>query len=428
MQILPLWAHHLFYFETASAVKRSCFCQYRTYESLLFSFKRRHVFSSFCDCCILFFYPDLRQSVRFTAVISTQPGHSSTSWLAKGGQSGKTSHSAQYYPCAKMAGTDPFKIIFQVIKELAPAPTSGLLTVVLLSCVLFGVQTCLSLSPGVFSIGASVFLNGHLHRLFMYPFYHKTSLQLFSNITALVFLSGSLEKGFGTVRFLFLFLLMSISTGLVYSFLDLLQETSGLTEGLLPVALACVALTTMHTKMTRGFLCGVSFPTMALPWMLLVITTVLVPHSVLPCNIIAVLVGCMCGRGWFSLVDLSEARAGVLEKTGPFRSLRSISGDLFVPASTEERRKTLLPQVNPTPGSYPVQAYAPVSSSNAADATAKYHEGWLNSTSPLSTPTPPLFQHAHSFAPSHGHFSEHHAGHSCNHSHGHWLLYIIPAI
>lgn len=329
---------------------------------------------------------------------------------------------------AKMTRTEHFKMIFQVFKDLAPVPTSGILTMALLSCVLFGIQTYFSFTQGVFSVGASVFELGHLHRLLTYPFYHKTFAQLLLNITALAFLSGSLEKGFGTVRFLFLFLLLSTTIGLFYSFLDLLRAegSQSHTEGLLPVSLACVALTTMHTKMTKGFLCGVSFPTVALPWVLLIVTSALIPHSVLPCNIIAVLVGWMYGKGWLSLVYLSEARAAVLEKMMPFRLLRSISGDMFVPASTEERRKMLLPQISPTPGSYPVQAYAPLTSINTADTTARFYEGWPNSTDALSIPTPPLNPNGHcsehSFGLSHGHCSEQNFGHSCNHNHSHGQL------
>lgn len=304
---------------------------------------------------------------------------------------------------------------------MVPIPTSGILTVILLSCVLFGIQTFLS--QGVFSIGACVFLNGHLHRLLTFPFYHQTFAQLLLNIVALVLLSGSLEKGFGTVRFLFWFPLLSTTTGLFYSLLDLVQGGSGQTqtEGLLPVALACVALTTMHTKMTKGFICGVSFPTVALPWVLLIVTTAVVPRSMLPCNITAILVGWVYGKGCFSFIDLSEAKAGIVEKMMPFRFLRRISGVKFIPASTEERRRTILPQISPTPGSYPVQAYAPLSSINSADTTAKSYEGWPDVTRDLSgPPTAPSLNGqgvTHSFGLSHGHYSEQHFGHSCKHSH-----------
>ncbi|KAM7419124.1 hypothetical protein PAMA_016309 [Pampus argenteus] len=313
-----------------------------------------------------------------------------------------------------MARMDYFNKILDVFREVTPVITSGILTVLLLSCVLFGIQTYFNFTQEVFSVGASVLANGHLHRLLTYPFYHRTLAQLLSNTITLVLLCGSVEKGVGTVRFFFLFILLSTTTGLFYSFLDLLREESSRsnTEGLVPVVLACVALTTLHTKMTKGFLCGVSFPTMALPWVFLIITTVLIPRSVLLCNVIAILVGWVYGKGWFSLLDMSDTRAGVLEKMLPFRLLRSFSAVTFVPASTEERRKTLLPQINPTPGSYPVQAYAPVSSINTTDTTAMMYEGWQNSTSTLPSPTPTLHPHghgsAHSFGMSHGH---------CNHSH-----------
>ncbi|CAG5938583.1 unnamed protein product [Menidia menidia] len=323
-----------------------------------------------------------------------------------------------------MSLTSNVKKILYVFKEVTPALSSGVLLVTLLSCVLFGVQTYLNLTQGILSIGKSVFQSGHIHRVFVYPFYHRTFAQLLLNITAVLFLCGSVEKGLGTMRFIFLFPLLSSTTGLFYSFLDFLQEVDMQTptEGLLPVTLACVALTTLHTKTARAFLCGVSFPTFALPWVLLLICTALIPRSVMLCNVIGILVGWMFGRGWLSLVELSEARAGVLEKRIPFRLLKSACGDLFIPASAEERRKTLLPQVNPTPGSYPVQAYAPASSVKASAAT---YEGWPNPSSPLPSSVPP---HSHS---PHGHLSAHasgHAhgsftgqsfGHSCHHGHSH---------
>ncbi|KAM4585312.1 rhomboid domain-containing protein 2 [Odontesthes bonariensis] len=323
-----------------------------------------------------------------------------------------------------MISTENLKKIFFVFKDVTPVLTSGVLGVVLLSCVVFGVHTYFNVTRGILSIGASVFQSGHVHRLFMYPFYHQTLAQLLLNVAAVLFLCGSVEKGVGTVRFVFLFLLLSSTTGLFYSFLDVLQDVGmqSQAEGLLPVTLACVALTTLHTKTTKAFLCGVNFPTIVLPWVLLIICTALIPHSVLPCNVIGILFGWMYGKGWFSLVEVSETRAGVLEKMMPFRLLRSISGGMFIPASAEERRKTLLPQINPTPGSYPVQAYAPVSSVNTADATAATYEGWPNVSSSLSSCAPPHNLHGHlsaqNFGHTHGHFTEQSFSHSCNHSHG----------
>ncbi|XP_054634997.1 rhomboid domain-containing protein 2 [Dunckerocampus dactyliophorus] len=290
-----------------------------------------------------------------------------------------------------------------------------------------GTKTRSNSREGSLSVGSSVFLNGHIHRLFTYPFYHRSLSQLLLSICTVVFLSGSLEKGVGTVRFLFVCILMSTITGLLYAFLDVLQDSQAPTEGLVPVALACVALTTTHTKMTKGFLCGVSFPTMALPWVFVLITNIVIPHTVLPCCIIATLIGWAHGRGWFSLLDISEARAGLVEKNAPFRLLRSISMVVFVPASTEERRQTLLPQINPTPGSYPVQAYAPVSSTNmAAGSTDKMYEGWRNSAGAVSGPA--HLPHLHGSAPGFGgHILEQNIGQSCkqnHHAHSHGHLYV----
>ncbi|XP_013860280.1 rhomboid domain-containing protein 2 [Austrofundulus limnaeus] len=285
----------------------------------------------------------------------------------------------------------------------------------------FKMFTYLNLTQGILSIGSGVFQSGQVHSLLLYPFYHQTVAQLLLNITALLLLCGSKEKSVGTVRFLYTFLLLSSTTGLFYSLLDFLQDEDMQThaEGLLPVTLACVALTTMHTKMTKGFLCGVSFPSVALPWVLLMICTALIPRNVLLCNVIAILIGWVYGKGWFSLIDMSEARAAVLEKMVPFRLLKSFSGGMFIPASAEERRKTLLPQINPTPGSYPVQAYAPLSSFNS-NTTRTAYEGWphLTSSFPSSAPAPNLHGHAHIVGHNHGHSSGPSFPHSCNHSHG----------
>lgn len=318
-------------------------------------------------------------------------------------------------------------MILYVLKEVTPKLTSGILIVAFASCLLFGILECCNITQGIFSVGASVFENGHIHRLFLYPFYHKTGLQLLLSVIAFVFLCGSLERGFGTVRFLIMFFLLSTTTGLAYAFLDFLQGTTNQTEGLLSAALACMALTTMHTKMTKGFLCGVSFPTIALPWLFLILTTILIPDTVLPCNIIAIITGWMYGRGWFSLLQMTESRAAVLERTMPFRLLKSISNVMFVPACTEDRRKTLLPQISTTPGTYPVQAYAPASSLSPHNSVvAMPHDGWTsynhtsaNNVSPLLHPHRQY--HGHSHGQSHGHAHSHHTGHNhghdCNSSH-----------
>uniref|UniRef100_A0A3P9M0T2 Peptidase S54 rhomboid domain-containing protein n=1 Tax=Oryzias latipes TaxID=8090 RepID=A0A3P9M0T2_ORYLA len=315
-----------------------------------------------------------------------------------------------------MKPNEYLKMVFGVFKDCVPAIsiTSGGVVVVLLSCVLFAIQTSFSLSDGIFSLGADALQNGHVHVLVVFPFYHRTAAQLLLNAAALLFLCCGAEKGVGTIRFLLLFLLLSATTGLLYSFLDLLQDVKmrSPADGLIPVTLSCVAVAAARSKMPRSFLCGLSFPTMALPFALLVVCTALIPRSVLPCNVIAVLVGLAFGSGWFSLLDMSETRATVLEKAIPFRFLKTIGGVTFVPASVEERRKTLLPQINPSPGSYPVQSYAPLSSIHSAHATATMYEGWQNFP-PVGGSVPVAAPSGHNHGHSHGHF-----GQSCSHSHG----------
>ncbi|XP_061832930.1 rhomboid domain-containing protein 2 [Nerophis lumbriciformis] len=277
--------------------------------------------------------------------------------------------------------TSHLKAMLQVFRELVPVVTSGTFLIILTSCAVFGGVDYFRLAPGSLSVGSGVFLQGQVHRVLTYPFYHRSLGQLLLGICTMLFLGGGLENGVGTVRFLLACVLMSVVTGLLYAFLDVLRDGQAPTEGLVPTALACVALTTARTKTTKGFLCGVSVPAVVLPWVLVLITGVLVPHAVLPCSIVANLVGWTHGRGWFSLVDISESGAALVEKSAPFRLLRGVGVVLFVPASAEERRRTLLPQINPPPGSYPVQAYAPVSSATtlAAGSTDTMHEGWRNS-------------------------------------------------
>lgn len=306
-------------------------------------------------------------------------------------------------------------MLLQTLKDATPEVTSGILVVVFLSCLLFTLKQYFILTEAVFSVGANVFMNGEAHRVLTYPFYHRTSVHLLLNIGVVLLLCGSFEKGVGTVRFLFLFFMLSTCTGLCYSLLDLFLHDTTQTpaEGLVPIALALVTVTTMHTRMAKGFFCGVSIPTVSLPWVLLIVTFLFIPHTVLPCNIIAILIGWVYGKGWLSLLDMSEARASVLEKVTPFRFLRNIPGVRHVPTSPEERRKTLLPEINPTPGSYPVQAYAPLSCANAMGTTApQMYEGWPNATIAAGTGTPSIPQ---------GHRTEvpggHTTAHSCNHSH-----------
>ncbi|CAB1347779.1 unnamed protein product [Coregonus sp. 'balchen'] len=235
-----------------------------------------------------------------------------------------------------------------------------------------------------------------VHKLITYSFHYKTVTQLLLSIGVLVPLCGGTEKSVDPVRFLLMFQLLSISTGVLYTILGLVlfgASSQNQVEGLVSVSLSLMGMATVHSRMVKGFLFGVSVPMLALPWLLLLIVTLLVPHTVFLSNVIIAgrdlkilhhtfslsCSGETDGKGWLSLLDMSDARASVLDKNMPFRLLRII-GVLYVPASTEERRKTVHPPIIPSPGSYPVHAHAPVSSNlQATETTPKTFEGWAHS-------------------------------------------------
>ncbi|KAL0994503.1 hypothetical protein UPYG_G00123110 [Umbra pygmaea] len=262
--------------------------------------------------------------------------------------------------------------------------SSGIVAVIIVSLVLFAVKTYFGLSEELFSLGTTIVFNGEVHKLVTYSFHHKTVAQLLLSIGVLVPLCGGVEKSVGTVRFLLIFLLLSISTGVLYTGIGLLlfgASSQNPVEGLVPVSLSLMGMATVHSRMVKGYLFGVSVPMLALPWLFLLIITILVPSTVFLCNVIAIVTGGIYGKGWLSRLDLSDARAAVLDKKMPFRLLRKI-GFLYVPASKEERRRTIQPPIIPTPGSYPVQAYAPASSITnlqATETTPKTYEGWSHS-------------------------------------------------
>lgn len=335
-----------------------------------------------------------------------------------------------------------FKDVVRRVNNFTPvlSLTSGIVTLIIISFASFSITSYFSSLEGIFSLGTSAFVSGHVLKLLTYSFHHKTMAQLLLNIGVLLPLCSTIEKSVGTVRFLFLFLLLSAITGTLYTILQMVFVDSSLqiqVEGFVPVSLALLSVTTMHSRMTKAYLFGVNVPTLALPWLFLMIISLLVPHTVLICNVVAIGTGWIYGKGWFSLLDMSEVRASILDKKMPFRLLRNI-GVVYVPAAMEEKRKVLHPRITPTPGSYPVQAYAPVSSPSslqAIEAKPNLYEGWSNTSYTTASPIPHSAQHGHSYAyglaqsfglnhghshsPIHGHSHSHEPshGHSCNHSH-----------
>ncbi|KAK2823367.1 hypothetical protein Q7C36_019967 [Tachysurus vachellii] len=298
--------------------------------------------------------------------------------------------------------------------------TSGVVFVVTLSCVFSIVTNHLNISVHALSLDSSVLINGHVHRLLTYCFYHKDVGQLMSSVAVLVLFCSGLEKGVGTVRFLHLLLFLVTSIGLIHVLLELLlfsPSTRTSVSGLIPVSLAMLGMVTIRSRMTKAFLLGFTLPTAALPWFLMLIVYLFIPNTVFLCNFLAIITGQMYGMKWCSVLQMSESKACVMEKTVPFRLMKKITCIRFIPASAGERKKILHTICSPSPGSYPVQAYAPASmlASQTTGNAPSSVDGWSYSTITQQNFTMPSQNPGYSVGPRFG--SSH--GHNCGHSHGH---------
>ncbi|XP_076876405.1 rhomboid domain-containing protein 2 [Brachyhypopomus gauderio] len=302
--------------------------------------------------------------------------------------------------------------------------TSGIALVVVLSCVLTIVTKYLHISGDLLSLDSNVVLGGHIHKLFSYTFYHKDVGHLFLGVALLVFFCSGLENGVGTVRFLHQLFLLSTFVGVEHVLLQTLlfsPSTRSSVSGLIPVSLAVLGMVTIGSRMRKAFLMGVSVPTATLPWIILLFVTLLTRNTAFLCNVLAVVTGEMYGMRWFSVLEMSESKACVLEKKMPFRWLKRMAGVKYIPASTEERKKDLHTICSPPPGSYPVQAYAPASALNpqSVGSLPNSLEGWSHSTYIQQNYTVPSAYAGYAFGPGFGTSHGHGHSHSYGHSHGH---------
>uniref|UniRef100_A0A8C1CKM4 Rhomboid domain containing 2 n=1 Tax=Cyprinus carpio carpio TaxID=630221 RepID=A0A8C1CKM4_CYPCA len=261
-----------------------------------------------------------------------------------------------------------------------------------------------------------------VYKLFPYFLYHKNMLLFLSAVLMVLHCSG-LERGIGTVRFLFRSLLLSSISGLLHVLLESLlfsPSNRSSVNGLVPVALSVLGMMTINSVMRKAYIMGVSVPTASLPWIILIIISLFFPNTVFLCNVLAIVTGIVHVMGWFSLLEMSESRASVLEKKFPFRLLKHIPGVQFIPASTVERKK------DAPPGSYPFQAYAPVNAVNGqvTGRLPNTFDGWPVSLYPQQqyTFTSPYagVGIGHNYGHSHSHSHGHHHGHS-HHTGSPWM-------
>ncbi|XP_063060277.1 rhomboid domain-containing protein 2 [Engraulis encrasicolus] len=320
-----------------------------------------------------------------------------------------------------------FNKLRSVIKPVTSSfeVTSGICLTILTSLSVCLITSFLDVSWNTLAVDSSVFSSGYVHKLLTYCFIHRDVAQLLVSAGVLVAFSSSLERGVGTVRFFYLFSLHAILTGLLFSLLALVvfseepsaSATNNTASGFIPVALSLLGMVTISSRMQRAFLFGVNVPTVVLPWIILLVVTLVVPGTVLLCNAVAIVVGVIYGKGFLSPLEMSESRATLLEKKTFFRLLRRIPGVQFVPSSAEERREILHARCKPSPGSYPVQAYAPATAASSSFPTHSVYEGWSHS-SYAQQPSPAAFPAApYGFSQGHGHS---HGGHGHSHDgHGH---------
>ncbi|KAI2659685.1 Rhomboid domain-containing protein 2 [Labeo rohita] len=299
--------------------------------------------------------------------------------------------------------------------------TCGVVIVIVLSCVFSVIPYYLNISEHFFSLESSAVTGGHVYKFFTYFLYHKNMIHLFLSAFLMAFPCRGLERGIGTVRFLYRSLVLSSICGLLYVLLESLlfyPPSRSSVNGLAPLALSVLGMMTINSAMRKAYIMGVSVPTASLPWIILIIITLFLPNTVFLCNVLAIVTG---------ILQISESRASVLEKKFPFRLLKQIPGVQFIPASTEERNKPLDLTKIP-PGSYPVQAYAPVNVTNGqvAGRLPNTFDGWPVSLYPQQqyTFTSPYVGvsggHNHGHGHGHGHSHGHHHGHS-HHTSSPWM-------
>ncbi|KAG1970289.1 rhomboid domain-containing protein 2 [Pimephales promelas] len=299
--------------------------------------------------------------------------------------------------------------------------TFGIVFVIVLSCVFSFIPYYYDLSEHFFSLESSAVISGHVYKLFTYFLYHKNMIHFFLGAILMVFPCSGLERGIGTVRFLYRSLLLSSICGLLHVLLEPLLFSSSSrssVNGFTPLALSVLGMITISSSMKKAYIMGISVPTASLPWIILIIITLFFPNTVFMCNVLAIITGILYGLGWFSLLEMSESRASVLDKKFPFRLLKQIPGVQFIPASAEERKKPL-DFTDVPPGSYPVQAYAPVNGP-AAGSLPNTFDGWPVSLYPQQQFTSPSPHTGVGTGHNHGHSHGHHHGHS-HHTGGPWM-------
>ncbi len=133
-----------------------------------------------------------------------------------------------------------------------------------------------------------------VYKLFTYFLYHKNMMLLFLSGLVMAFPCSGLERGIGTVRFLYRSLLLSSICGLLHVLLESLlfsPASRSSVNGLVPLALSVLGMMTINSVMRKAYIMGVSVPTASLPWIILIILTLFFPNTFFLCNVLAIVTG-----------------------------------------------------------------------------------------------------------------------------------------
>ncbi|XP_039612701.1 rhomboid domain-containing protein 2 [Polypterus senegalus] len=264
--------------------------------------------------------------------------------------------------------------------------TSATLATLLLCAGVFVTTALFGVSPEILSLQPDGLAHLKVYKLLSYTFFHADINSLLCNIVILWYFGISLEKSVGTVKYCYYFVIFSVFPGLLCIFLEYVLyglEGNEDLQGLTSVVFAMIGMSSVKSSMRRTLFFGINIPTVAVPWLLLIFALA-VPGSSFLCNVSSIIIGKIYGKGFCVLLDFSEAKASLLDKKMPFRFLRKWEKIGYVPASLSERRSMQQKRINPRPGLYPTQAYAPVQNNPVPHRTDPYfqaHGGWVNSAS-----------------------------------------------
>lgn len=106
-----------------------------------------------------------------------------------------------------------------------------------------------------------------------------------------------LEKGIGTIRFLYQSMLLTSISGLLHVLLESLlfsPSNRSSVNGLIPLAMSVLGMVTIKSAMRKAYFMGINVPTASLPWIILMIVTVAFPNTVFLCNVLAIITGIIC--------------------------------------------------------------------------------------------------------------------------------------